>query len=200
MSIWAEIKKSINSNLNKPLNITLDEIKSDVTNLKKPLRKVLSVTGVPRNTTYSSQVLTLDDDPIVSIDGIGRIIQVIPIANSSPSNTLYGTTLVTIDDDIVINSEIRYASKSSSGKGSFIIDYTERDDDTCYSSIFGTATGFYLSSGGKVVGESNFINNDATLIAPIGVPFLNKFEIRLTQNITTKPEDVGVIVVYELYE
>ena len=78
MNIFAAIKKAINSNLDKPLNITLDEIKASVGKGNSASRKVKTVVGVPYNATNKSQVLTTNDTPVFSIEGKGRILQILP--------------------------------------------------------------------------------------------------------------------------
>ena len=99
MNIFAAIGMVLNSNLNKPLNITLDEIQESVDNAHKVTRYVKTTVGIPYNTTYNKQVISESDSPVFSIEGNGRILQILPICNHN-ANSRVGTVLLTVDGEI----------------------------------------------------------------------------------------------------
>ena len=200
MSIWAEIKKAINSDLNKPLNVTLDEIKAGMSSFRKASRVVANITGVPYNTTYQSQVLTLDDAPIVSVEGAGRILQIIPVVNNVNHATRNGTVLLTVDEEILLNNKVGYSASASDKAGNFIVSDTSNTIPIS-TNIFGSHSTFYFSNSPTFVADSSkFFNYNAGLISPVGIPFKYGFELRMSQAMETNTKGVGVIVVYELYE
>lgn len=202
MNIFAAIKKAINSNLDKPLNITLDEIKTSVDNVRKATRHMGKVVGIPYNTTTDRQVLNASDAPILSVNGSGRIIQVIPIFFGSPSSAVKGTALISVDDTIIVNTNARFATTSNTYEGYCLIDYTDnRSVARVYSDLSGSVQGYYINNPVHYLGDAtNFVNMTGGIIAPNGVPFKNNFELRLTQAVSTSSNTLGVIVVYELYE
>lgn len=199
MSIWAEIKKSINSNLNKPLNITLDEIQTSVN--RKATRKVEIVVGVPYNEIYREQVLTINDTPVFSIEGNGRILQILPICNYN-YNSRVGTVLLTVDGEIVLNNGAQYSHPSSDNSGMVIVNNTYYPTNiSLITTAFGSSNSHYFNYS-MILREdaSTFDMHNSAIITLTGIPFKNGFDIRLTQTISTDINKAGVIVVYELYE
>ena len=200
MNIFAAIKKAINSDLDKPLNITLNEIKTDVNNLKNLKRKVVTAVNVPNNSTTASQVLSLSSAPVVSVDGSGRLLHVIPIINASSTGEKTGTGLITVDDEILLNSKVQYADLGTYHKGIALVD-VGNSMTTISSDMFGSPTSFTLTNGTPLFSKINtYSSTVVSVISPNGVPFKNGFKIRLTHATSANTENVGVIVVYELYE
>lgn len=202
MNIFAAIKKAINSNLDKPLDITLDEIKSDVKSLKKTITMNIFAGGVPYNTTYDQQVLSESDAPLLSIEGTGRILAIIPIVKTSSGATTNGTSLITVDNNIIHNSRVRYSTPSSSQSGILILGPDISSTTMVYLSAFDTYTAYHMNASSvKVLSQNaSYSGNDTGIIAPYGVPFNQRVDIRLTQATQTDTSKVGVVVVYELYE
>lgn len=199
MNIFAVIKKCINSNLDKPLNETLEEIKSLT---PKVTRMVASATGVLYDTNYSSQVLSMDDEPVLSVNGRGRILQIIPVSNKNVTSTVYGTTILTVDDKILLNNSIEFASTANSYAGKYMVDTVEKRNNTNISiNVFGANKFCQVESPNIRLGEmDSFIANRLGIIEPNGVSFERGFEIRMSQMVSNTPNDYGVVVVYELYE
>lgn len=203
MNIFAVVKKAINSDLNKPLNITLDEIKNSLASGNdKITRKIVEVIGVPYNSTYASQVLTMDDEPVLSVNGRGRILRIIPVSNKNVTSTVYGTTILTVDDKTLLNNSVEFASTANSYAGKYMVDTVEKRSNTNVSiNAFGANKFCQVESPNIRFGEvDSFISNRIGVIEPNGVNFERGFEIRLTQAISNTPNDYGVIVIYELYE
>lgn len=202
MNIFAVVKKAINSNLDKPLDVTLGEIHQSVLQKNSPKRIVDSVVGVPYNATHNAQVLSLNDAPVFSVEGSGRILQVIPVSKASVTGVKQGTAFLTVDDEIIINNMIKYASTASNYNGCYIVDYVDTHlRSAIYSDIFGSSAIYYVSPTDTFFGDvSIFSTTCCSVVAPNGVPFKNGFEIRLTQSASETITDAGVIVVYELYE
>lgn len=201
MNIFAAIKKAINSNLNKPLDVTLGEIQTSVNNVRKASRKVVEMVGIPYNTTTNEQVLTNDDEPIFSVNGSGRILQIVPITNQGAADR-YGTVLLNIDGDIVINNRVNYAGSASDRAGNYIADtFLESGTNSIYTDCFASGGSVYASRMRSLRANVDTYSNRTTgVFDPNGIPFNKKFELRLTQAILTDTSKVGVIVVYELYE
>lgn len=200
MNIFAAIKKAINSNLDKPLNITLDEIQTSVN--RKATRKVVEFVGVPYNATSNAQVLSEADAPIFSVEGSGRILQIIPATNYSGADK-YGTVLLHVDGDIAINNRVTYATSASNYPGVYIVDnFLESGNSTIYTDIFTSGGLLYLSRTRSCRANVDTFSDKVTgIFDPNGIPFKNRFELRLTQAMATSATTkVGVIVVYELYE
>lgn len=206
MNIFAVVKKAINSDLNKPLNITLDEIKNSLSSVpsenKKVVRKVAKVRGIPYNEIYESQVLSLDDEPVLSVKGSGRVLQIFPVFSRNISANKYGTALVTVDDNIIVNNEVRYITTQSGFNGYPLVDCVNTHVGGKFTSdIFGEIKNFFITLSEESIGDSQaFSTKFLSIINPLGIPFKNGFDIRLSQFASETPEDVGVIVVYELYE
>lgn len=202
MNIFAVVKKAINSNLDKPLNITLDEIKADTGKVGKATRIVTLVKSVPNNATYNAQVLTLDDEALLSVNGSGRILHVLPLANLSGSMGRNGTALITVDDNVIFNNAIQFSFPSSDRQGYSIINQVGYTGNMSINTdSFGSLGSFYFTNSQQFRDDcSTFVASTSGIYAPSGIPFKNKFEIRLTQTMTTDIEKVGVFVVYELYE
>lgn len=199
MNILGAIGKFINSDLHKPLNITLNEIQNSV---NKATRRVKIITGIPYNATYDNQVITTTDEPIVSITGSGRILQILPICNQN-SNSRNGTVLLTVDGEILFNNAMRYSYSASDATGHVIV------NDTYYTSgsfsvsatAFGSSSSYYFGNTMILQEDSStFIKSNKSIVSSVGIPFKNNFDIRLTQAISTDTTKAGVIVVYELYE
>ena len=200
MNIFAAIKKTINSNLNKPLDITLSEIKTSVG--RKPTHKVAEFLGVPYNATYNAQVLTTADEPIFSVNGSGRILRIIPVTKSGSSDK-FGTVLLTVDGDIVINNKVTYAMNTSSYPGNYIVDtFLESSTGTIYTDIFTAGGLVYASRTASCRANVDTYSDKSTgIFNPNGIPFNNGFELRLSQAMDEMSNSkTGVIVVYELYE
>ena len=200
MNIIAALQMLVNNNPRKPLNEQLDELKDSTQ--KKCRRIVTNAVGIPYVKATGDQLITLEDNPVLSIEGSGRILQVIPVYKNSPSDNKWGTALLTIDDDIIFNGSIKYAAGSSSYKGYYIVDYTEDHYRSGFSSnIFGAYKSFDLESISVFIGDMiTYQSNSTMLVAPLGIPFKNDFKIRMTQSEGTTVDNFGVIVVYELYE
>lgn len=199
MNFFAVIKKCINSNLDKPLNVTLDEIR---TLTPKVTHMIESAVGVLYNTTYSAQVLTMDDEPIFSVNGRGRILQIIPVSNKNVTSTVYGTTILTVDDKTVLNNSIEFASTANSYAGKCLVDAVEKRDDTSISvNVFGEDKFCKIVSPNIRLGDvTSFIANRLGIVNPNGVSFERGFELRMSQAVSNTPNDYGVVVVYDLYE
>lgn len=201
MNIFAVVKKSINSNLNKPLDVTLDEIKT-LMESTRVTRKVVTPTGIPYVKDNNAQVLTLDSAPFLSIGGRGRILQIMPVSSQSSDNSMTGTTLLTVDDEIVLNNGVKFASSGIDGE--CIVNQTVVSSrNTVSSQIFGTAIEFGLKATKMYTGGTNptFNSGEYAIVAQDGIPFNQGFEIRMTQDASqNNPEKFGIIVVYELYE
>ena len=201
MNIFAALQMLVNSNAKKPLNITLDEIQASVNSVRKATRKIGVVKGITYNTNYDSQVLSVLDEPIISIEGSGRILQIIPVTNTNAGSRL-GTVLFTVDGEILLNNRARYCYPASDATGTDIVGDTYYPTNPSFvSNLFGTSTTFYRGYSAIFREDSNtFATNISSIVTPNGVPFKNGFELRLSQAITTDETKVGVIVVYELYE
>lgn len=202
MNIFAAIKKAINSNLDKPLNITLDEIKSDVKSVNKITTMNVCAVGVPYNTTYDKQILSESDAPVLSIEGVGRILAIFPVVKSTSGGTTHGTSLITVDNNIIHNSRIRYSSYSTSQAGMAILGPDFTTATAVVLNAFDATTAYYINSPTiKVLGHDvAFTSNDTGILTPRGVPFNQKVDIRLTQATQSDTSKAGVVVVYELYE
>ena len=202
MAIWAEIKKAINSNLNKPLDVTLGEIQTSVNNLHVTHRRVQVALGAIYNNTINSRVITETDQPVISVTGKGRILQILPIS-SDASGSKNGTALFTVDGKITYNGRISYATESQSIPGTYMLTDTDnRKYNYVVSNIFKSNGAFHMNVYPFLKGDlDDFIGTAVTLIEPFGLPFNNGFEIKLTQNDGQNYVDtLGVLVVYELYE
>ena len=199
MNIFAAIKKAINSDLDKPLNITLDEIQSVIN--RKPSYKVFETLGIPYNATNNTQVLSEADAPVFSVEGAGRILQIVPVTNNSGSSK-YGTVLLTVDGNTVINNKVNYGSSGSDYPGQFIADtFLESGNRSIYTDLFTAGGSIFLSRTASGRGNVETYSDKATgIFNPTGIPFNNGFELRLTQSMSTTVNKTGVIVVYELYE
>jgi hypothetical protein len=198
MNIFAVVKKCINSNLDKPLNETIEEIKKSTV---KGTRIVESAVGVLYNTTYSSQVLSMNDEPIFSVNGRGRILQIIPVSNKNVTSNVYGTTILTVDDKTLLNNSVEFASTANSYAGKCIVDTEKRENTLISVNVFGEDKYCNIVSPNIRLGDvTSFIANRIGIINPNGVSFERGFEIRLSQMVSNTPNDYGVIVVYELYE
>lgn len=198
MNIFAAIKKAINSNLDKPLNITLDEIQGSI---GKATRKVKTVVGIPYNATNKSQVLTLNDTPVFSIEGKGRILQILPICNYN-ANSRVGTVLLTVDGEILLNNGAQYSHPSSDLSGLAIVNNVYYPTNvSVITTAFGASNSHYFGYS-MILREdaSTFDTHNSAIITLAGIPFKNGFDLRLTQAISTDVNKAGVIVVYELYE
>lgn len=204
MGIWAEIKKSINSNLNKPLDITLGEIQNTVDKARVAHRKIEIAYGVPYNATDNAQVLTVNDSPIVSISGAGRILQVIPVSTISTNGMKNGTVLLSVDNEIVFNARVSYCTSVSDLKGYYILTNTDNHKRSyMYCDVFSATSLLCVDTYPflRTNPSDNFANIASTLIEPLGLPFNDGFEIRLSQSAGGGYIDsLGVIVIYELYE
>lgn len=206
MNIFAAIKKAINSNLNKPLNITLDEIKTEINDIRgdfcKSTRKVINKIGVPYNTNHTSKVITNSDTPIVSVNGVGRILEIIPVTKYTSSGEKNGTASIIIDGADVLNCPVTYAGKTSDTSGIRLVDYIDNHKNSSFcADIFGNTDYYYVSTTpGVLANPSAFFNKRITLVTPNGIPFKHGFSIRLTQTMSQDITLTGVIVVYELYE
>ena len=201
MNIFAAIKKAINSNLDKPLNITLDEIKASVGKGNSASRKVKTVVGVPYNATNKSQVLTTNDTPVFSIEGKGRILQILPICNQN-ANSRVGTVLLTVDGEIILNNGVQYSHPASDTTGLAIVNNVYYPTNvSVITTAFGASNSHYFGYS-MILREdaSTFDSHNSAIIALTGIPFENGFDLRLTQAISTDVNKAGVIVVYELYE
>lgn len=202
MNIFAVVKKCINSNLDKPLNITLDEIKNSLSGGSNSslVYKTITKVGIPYNAISSSKVLTEDDTPIVSVSGRGRIIQIIPMSDKGNTD-VRGTTLFTVDGKILLNNNVQFASTGVAGR--YLVDYADHhESDTVYSDIFGKAETYKTAGTGARVGDViSFGSSPRAVIVPNGIAFKNGFELRLTQSYQANSTALfGVIVIYELYE
>lgn len=198
MNILAAIGMCINSNLKKPLDITLNEIQTSIN--RKATRNVAEVLGVPYNATYNAQILTTADDPIFSVNGSGRILQIIPVTNSSSSDK-FGTVLLTVDGNIVINNKVTYAMSASNYPGNYIVDtFLESGNGTIYTDIFSSGGLVYASRSASCRANVDTYSDKSTgIFNPNGIPFNNGFELRLSQSMgETSVVKTGVIVVYEL--
>jgi hypothetical protein len=204
MNIFAVVKKAINSNLNKPLDITLDEIQATVNNIRKASRKVVEFKNIPYNASSDTQVLTTANEPIFSVSGSGRILQIIPVSNLSGSTGRYGTVLLNVDGDTVINNRITYATGTSDYAGIYIVDTDSGTggSTSIYTDIFASGGSVYVNRSRTCRANTDTYSNRSTgIYDPNGIPFSNRFDLRVTQAISSSSIDkVGVIVVYELYE
>lgn len=203
MNIFAVVKKAINSNLDKPLNVTLDEIKTDVSKVNKAQYVVSSGLGATYNEVFDTQVLSINDNPIFSVNGAGRIFQVIPVYLGTSSASLKGTALMRIDDKVVFNNQVHFATKTVDNSGYYMLDYIYGRTKTIVEvGLSGEKHKIYTYGSGVCMGEMvSYGTNNVGIIAPQGVPFVNGFEIRMTQAISNDViQKTGVIVVYELYE
>lgn len=201
MNIFAALQMLVNSNPNKPLDIKLDEVQAEVGNLRKATRKVKTIAGVPYNATNKSQVLTTDDTPVFSVEGSGRILQILPICNYN-ANSRVGTVLLTVDDEIILNNGAQYSHPASDTPGVVIVNNTYYPTSiSVVAPVFGSSNSHYFGYS-MILREnaSTFDTHNSAIISPTGVPFKNGFDLRLTQAITSDTTKVGVIVVYELYE
>lgn len=201
MNIFAAIKKAINSDLDKPLNITLNEIRDSVNNGHKITRHVETVVGIPYNATYNSQVINASDEPVFSIEGSGRILQILPVCNQN-INSRAGTVLLTVDGETLLNNNARYSYSASDTNGIVIVNDTYNPTTiSIVSTAFGASNTYYFGYSTILRNDSSaFDTHYSSIITPIGIPFKNKFDIKLTQAISTDVAKVGVIVIYELYE
>ena len=201
MNIFAAIKKAINSNLNKPLDITLSEIQDSVNNIRRVTYHIETVIGVPYNATHSTQVINTNDDSIFSINGKGRILQVLPICNQN-SNSRIGTVLLTVDGEILLNNKVQYSYPASDTTGLAIVNNTYYPTNvSVISTAFGGSNSFYFGYSSILRSDpTTFDTHNSAIITPIGIPFKNNFDIKLTQAITSDINKIGVLVVYELYE
>lgn len=202
MNIFAVVKKAINSNLNKPLNITLDEIK-EMVSTPTIKRKVATATGIPYVKDNNAQVLTTSDTPILSVNGRGRILQIIPVSSNKADNGQTGTTLFSVDGEILLNNGVKFASSGIAGE--YIVNQNvllNYEYDYVNTLLFGTAIEFWVKASKTFVGGNNpaFNIGEFGIIEKDGIPFNQGFDIRMTQDSTNAPEKFGVIVVYELYE
>lgn len=202
MSIWAEIKKSINSNLNKPLDVTLGEIQGAVNNSRVTYKKVQKVIGVPYNADHSNQVITNSDAPLLSVTGKGRILQILPLSSESNGGAKFGTALVTVDNKIVFNGRTIFATLSTENRGLYILTNTDNHKSLMiYCDMFSNSYTFYIDVNPYMRIDTDSYNAiQSTLIEPFGLPFNNGFEIRMTQAFETNETKYGFVVVYELYE
>lgn len=201
MNIFAVVKKAINSNLDKPLNITLDEIKNLVEKPTKITRKVKTATGIPYVKDNNAQVLTTDSEPILSVNGRGRILQIIPVSSNKADNGQTGTTLFSVDGEILLNNGVKFSSNGIDGE--CIVNQTViTSHEYVNTLLFGTAIEFWVKASKMYTGNVNptFNIGEFGIIAKDGIPFNQGFDIRMTQDSTNAPEKFGVIVVYESYE
>lgn len=201
MNILAAIQMLVNSNPEKPLNVTLDEINDSIGEVRKATRKVKTVVGIPYNATNKSQVLTLDDTPVFSIEGHGRILQILPICNQN-SNSRVGTVLLTVDGEIILNNGTQYSYPSSDMTGLAIVNNVYHPTNVSVISTAFGASNYHYFGYSMILREdaSTFDTHNSAIITLTGIPFKNGFDIRLTQAISTDTNKAGVIVVYELYE
>lgn len=210
MNIFAVVKKAINSNLDKPLDVVLGEIKSAVSNVNTKVSKVnkarlivSSELGATYNATVNTHVLRVTDDPLFSVSGVGRIFQVIPVYIGTGTSTLKGTAMMTIDDDVVFNNQVRLCTKTTDNYGFYMVDTVYgRTKTTVEVSLSGEKHTIYTYGSGVCMGSPmDFGTNNVGIIAPQGVPFVDNFKIRMTQSVSNDASQfIGVIVVYELYE
>lgn len=202
MSIWAEIKKSINSDLNKPLDVTLGEIQNAVDKSRVARKKVQKVTGIPYNATYTSQVITADDTALISVPGAGRILHILPLSSEANGGVKFGTVLLTVDNEIAFNGKIIFATSTSEHKGLYVLTNTDNHKSTLiYSDMFSDQGTFYIDVNPFLrINASAYNTVQSTLIEPLGLPFKNGFEIKMTQAFETNTTKYGFVVVYELYE
>lgn len=203
MNIFAAIKKAINSDLNKPLNVTLAEIQGAVNNSRAASRNVRSAIGVPYNATVDSQVITDNDTALVSVAGAGRILQILPLCDNGNGGTKIGTALLTVDGETVFNAKTIFATMSSELKGLYILNDIDINNSTLiYCDLFSESGIFYIDANTFLkINPENYSRVQSTLIAPQGVPFNNGFELKMTQSVgATANNTLGVVVVYELYE
>ena len=199
MNIFAAIKKAINSNLDKPLNITLNEIQTSVN--RKAYRKVKTVVGVPYNTTYANQVISESDNPIFSVEGKGRILQILPICNQN-ANSRVGTVLLTVDDEIILNNKVQYSHSAGDTPGFVIVNNTyDPTNVSVVTTAFGASNSHYFNYSTILREDSStYDTHSSGIITLTGIPFENGFDIKLTQAVSSDVNKAGVIVVYELYE
>ena len=205
MNIFAAIKATINSNLKKPLDLTLEEIKTAISEnsggVPKSTRHVVEILGVPYNAETATQVLTTADDPIYSVEGSGRILQIVPATQTS--STRNGTTLLTIDGDIAINNKVNFCGVGSDTSGTYIVDtFFNISAILVYTDIFSAGGGVYAKGSQSFRSNVHTYSDRATgICVPNGIPFKNGFELRLTQAMGSSYENKsGVIIVYELYD
>lgn len=200
MNIIAAIRMFINSKADKPLDITLDEMQKVVN--RKPRYKISEILGIPYNTTHNVQVLSEADDPIFSVEGSGRILQIIPATSYSGADK-YGTVLLHVDGDIVINNRVTYATGASNYPGVFIVDnFLESGNQTIYTDMLTSGGLLYLSRSRSCrTNVDTYSDKVNGIFNPTGIPFNDGFELRMTQAMTNSTSyKTGVIVVYELYE
>lgn len=199
MNIFAAIKKAINSDLNKPLNITLGEIQASVNNVRKASRHVAIVTDIPYNSDVTQQILTTADPAVLSVAGSGRILQMIPICDNSAKRS--GTVLLSIDDEIILNSSVAYSYGASDTLGNMLIAQSN-NDTVIRCAVFSSAyTSYYFNVYPAIRASAEiFMSSSLTLVSTVGIPFKNGFDLRLTQSVSSTGQKAGVVVVYELYE
>lgn len=200
MNIFGAIKKSINSDLTKPLDITLNEIQETIN--RKATRKVKVITGIPHNTTYNAQVITTTDEPVFSINGSGRILQILPICGQS-STSRYGTVLLSVDGEILLNNQVQYSYSASDTTGYVIVNdtYYPSSNFSTYTTAFGTSTSYYFGYSSILQEDSStFTKSYKAIISPVGIPFKNNFNLKLTQTAFSDTTKAGVVIVYELYD
>lgn len=203
MNIFGAIKKSINSDLNKPLDVILGEIQRTVDNSRVASRKIRAVVGVPYNETVDNQVINTSDPALLSISGSGRILEIVPLTSETSGYIKFGTVLLTVDGSIVFNSKTIFGGSLSDYKGIYVLTNTDTHKSTVmYCDLFTDNGTHYVDTNPFLrINLNTYTSVQSTLIAPHGVPFNNGFEIRMTQSSAETSVDThGVVVVYELYE
>lgn len=201
MTIFAAIKKAINSNLNKPLDLTLGEIQTSVDAIHDVKRKIKTVVGIPYNATNKEQVITLNDTPVFSVTGKGRILQILPVCNYN-ANSRVGTVMLSVDGEVVLNNGAQYSHPSSDMTGLAIVNNVYYPTNvSVITTAFGASNTHYFGYS-MILREdsSTFDTHNSAIVSLTGIPFVNGFELRLTQAISSDINRAGVIVVYELFE